>query len=239
MLSEPGGTLPKGGVRSGIVWNVSEVRIQSAEDPFDVPELMRSFLEAIALTDAMGLLPDSDVIGSLDLATLRRVAKVASQAGIAPGAAATVERLCKPRVRGRQIGESDLRELADALQRLREGLEQSPVPEFEWAALLKVFDANELSSLVGTSLSSLRRYASGTRTTPDDVAARLHFLARVVGALKGSYNEIGIRRWFRRKRLPLGKRAPAELLRGSWTPEDSRPAEVLALARSLVASTAT
>lgn len=218
---------------------MSEVRIRSVQDPFDAPELMRSFLEAITLSDAMGLLPDSEVVGSLDLATLRRVAERASQAGIAPGVAATVERLCNPRMRGQRIGEADLQELADALQRLREGLEQSPVPEFEWASLLKVFDADELSSLVGTSPSSLRRYASGARATPDEVAARLHFLARVVGELKGSYNEIGIRRWFRRKRLPLGERPPAEVLGESWSPEDPEPAEVLALARSLVSSPAT
>lgn len=222
-----------------MIWTMSEVRIQSVEDPFDAPELMRSLLEAITLTDAMGLLPESGVVGSLDLATLRTVAEQASQAGIAPGVAATVERLCNPRMQGRPIGDADLRELSVAIQRLLEGLEQSPVPEFEWPSLLKVFDADELSSLVGASLSSLRRYASGARTTPDDVAARLHFLARVVGELKGSYNEIGIRRWFRRPRHPLGERAPAEVLRESWNPDDPGPAEVLALARSLVSSPAT
>jgi hypothetical protein len=218
---------------------MSEVRIQSVMDPFDAPELMRSFLEAITLTDAMGLLAESDVVGSLDLATLRRVVKGASQAGIAPGVAATVERLCNPRMHERRMGESDVQELTDAIQRLREGLEQSPVPRFEWSSLLKVFDADELSPLVGTSLSSLRRYASGTRATPDDVADRLHFLAMVVGELKGSYNELGIRRWFRRKRVRLGGRAPADLLRESWSPEDQGPAAVLAVARSLLSSPAT
>jgi hypothetical protein len=200
---------------------------------------MRSFLEAITLTDAMGLLAGSDVVETLDLATLRWLAERASRAGIAPGAAAAVERLSNRRPDGREIEQSDLQELKDAIQGLREGLEQSPVPEFEWASLLEVFGADELASLVGTSLSSLRRYASGTRPTPDDIAARLHFLARVVGELKGSYNQIGIRRWFRRKRLPLGERTPADILQGSWAPEDPGPTEVLALARSLVSSPAT
>jgi hypothetical protein len=218
---------------------MAEVRIQSVSDPFDTPELMRSILEAIVLIEAMGLLEGSDVVEALDLATLRRVVERASRAGIAPGAAAVIERLSNRRVHDRGIDQSDLRDLREAIQRLRDALEQSPVPEFEWGSMLEVFEADELASLVGTSLSSLRRYASGSRATPDDVAARLHFLARVVGELKGSYNQIGIRRWFRRKRLPLRERAPAELLRGSWAPEDPGPAEVLALARSLVSSPAT
>jgi len=218
---------------------MSEVRIQSVRDPFDAPELMRSFLETITLSDAMGLLEESDVVESLDLTTLRRVAERASRVGIAPGAAVALERLTNRRRHGRRVDRSDLTELKDAIERLWEGLEQSPVPEFEWVSLLEVFGADELSSLVGTSLSSLRRYATGTRATPDDVAARLHFLARVFGELKGSYNQIGIRRWFRRKRLALEERAPADLLRGSWAPENPGPAEVLALARSLASSPAT
>jgi hypothetical protein len=218
---------------------MSEVRIQSIRDPFDTAELLRPFLEAVTLTDAMGLLEETDVVESLDLATLRRVAERASRAGIAPGAAATVERLSNRRPEARHVSRRDLQELKVALDRLLEGLEQSPVPEFEWASLLEVLGADELSSLVVTSLSSLRRYASGTRATPDDVAARLHFLAMVVGELKGSYNAIGIRRWFRRKRLRLEDRAPADLLQGSWAPEDSGPAELLALARSLASSPAT
>ncbi|MGH2556840.1 MAG: hypothetical protein ACRDHO_14140 [Actinomycetota bacterium] len=222
---------------------MTAIRIRSIEDPFDLPDLMLPALDAITLTDAIGLLPDSFVIESLDLPTLRRVAEGASKAGIAPAAAATIlARKFEPRdrkVHGQRISKSDLKELRVAIEKLRDGLEQSPVPALEWPSLLKVFDPAELSSRVGTSMSSLRRYASGARTTPDDVAARLHFLAMILGELKGSYNEVGIRRWFHRRRTLLGDHAPADFLQGEWRPEDPRPLEVLALARSLASSPAT
>ena len=85
------------------------------------------------------------------------------------------------------------------------------------------------------SASSLKRYASGERDTPDEVAARLHHVALIVGDLAGAYNEVGVRRWFERKRTALNGRAPAALLAGDWNPDDSSPQKVRELARSLVA----
>lgn len=111
-----------------------------------------------------------------------------------------------------------------------------------WIAGLEPFfdDRPELlAELLGISLSSLRRYASGTRHTPDDVAARLHFLASVAADLLGTYDARGVRRWFARPRSALGDRAPKDLLRGAWSPDDEGPRAVRALARSLVAGSAT
>ena len=88
-------------------------------------------------------------------------------------------------------------------------------------------------------MSSLRRYLSGARSTPDEVAARLHFLALVTGDLAGAYNDVGIRRWFVRPRKLLGDRAPAHLLERTWRPEDPGPRRVRDLARALVPSPAT
>lgn len=105
--------------------------------------------------------------------------------------------------------------------------------------MLGLFDGEQLSRLVGVSIASLRRYAGGERATPDAVAARLHFLARVVAELRGAYSEVGVRRWFERKRTQLGGRAPAALLKGGWDPDAAGPQEVLALARSLSGSPAT
>jgi hypothetical protein len=102
-----------------------------------------------------------------------------------------------------------------------------------------VFPIEDLAALLGISLSSLKRYQQGDRDTPDDVAARLHFLALVVGDLAGSYNDIGIRRWFQRKRTQLDGRAPAAILDGNWDPDDPGPQRVRELARSLVTLTAT
>jgi hypothetical protein len=71
------------------------------------------------------------------------------------------------------------------------------------------------------------------------VAARLHFLALVVGDLAGSYNEVGIRRWFERPRSLLGGEPPAKRLEGDWDPDDEGPARVRALAAALLSSPAT
>jgi hypothetical protein len=97
----------------------------------------------------------------------------------------------------------------------------------------------DLATLLHISASSLKRYEHGERTTPDAVAARLHFLALVVGDLAGSYNDIGIRRWFQRKRTLLDNRAPAAILAADWDPDDEGPMRVRALARSLTTLSAT
>ena len=71
------------------------------------------------------------------------------------------------------------------------------------------------------------------------IAARLHFLALLVGDLAGSYNDIGVRRWFQRQRTRLDGRAPADLLTGEWDPDDPGARRVREVARELVALSAT
>jgi hypothetical protein len=64
-------------------------------------------------------------------------------------------------------------------------------------------------------------------------------VALIVGDLAGAYNEVGIRRWFGRKRSALGGKTPAALLAADWNPDDSGPQKVRELARSLVSLSAT
>jgi transcriptional regulator with XRE-family HTH domain len=210
---------------------MAAIRIRSVVDPFDTadPELIRAAVDTIALVEAMGLLPEGEDVERLDLPTVRRVARAIGDAGIGPTAVATLN--------GTKT--LDRRRLLEAVEQLREALEHSPVPRPEWRALVELFGVERLAELTGVSAASLRRYASGRRNTPDDVAARLHFLAKVVGDLRGAYNEIGVRRWFERKRTALRGRSPAQILSGQWDPEAGRPLEVRALARSLVGSPAT
>src|SRR3989337_1114525 len=78
----------------------------------------------------------------------------------------------------------------------------------------------------------------GWTAAPDDVAGRLHVLARIVGELRGAYNDQGIRRWFERRRTTLNDRTPQELLAGARDPDADGPGAVLAIARSLNASAA-
>jgi len=204
------------------------VQIKSDDKPFDEPRLARPALRLIATADAMGLLPPSraDV---LDAHSVRSALDSIQRAGIGlageaafatSGAAVTVES-------------------AAWLDRVREALEECPVPQSEWKRLLGLFDADQLAALLGIAPASVRRYAFGARRTPDDVAGRLHFLALVAGDLLGAYNEIGVRRWFERKRELLGRRAPRELLRGTWNPDDAGPRRVRELARALLGSPAT
>jgi hypothetical protein len=178
----------------------------------------------------MGLIePDPSVGSGVDVGAVRHLAAQVRQAGIASGAAAALNNVEPP------SGD----ELASLLRTMIAALEASPVPRFEWSGLARVLDAEQLASLLAVSLSSLNRYQSGERDTPDSIAARLHFLALVIGDLAGSYNDVGIRRWFGRKRTALGGRAPAQILTGDWDPEDAGPARVRELARELVTMSGT
>ena len=114
-----------------------------------------------------------------------------------------------------------------------------PLPAFEWKHLIRVLGVDVLERLLGISAVSIRRYARTIRTTPDDVAGRLHWLALIVGDLAGAYNEIGIRQWFDRKRAQLDGRTPAHLLARGWKPDDPGPQRVRGLAHALVGSPAT
>lgn len=164
-----------------------------------------------------------------DLRAVRYLAQHVHKAGIAASAASALNNVVEPASE----------ELAVLLQTLIAALEASPAPKFEWGGLARVFDDEQLASLLDVSMSSLKRYQSGERTTPDPVAARLHFLALVVGDLAGSYNDIGIRRWLTRTRSLLGGRSPEQLLVSDWDPEDADPRRVRELAHELVGLSAT
>lgn len=103
------------------------------------------------------------------------------------------------------------------LRELSERLESSPVPTREWRVLLSIFDEASLSLLLSIDVDQLRAYSSG-EPTPDDVAARVHFMSLVVADLRTGYNDYGIRRWFQRGRGQLGGRSPGDLLLGDWSP---------------------
>jgi hypothetical protein len=121
----------------------------------------------------------------------------------------------------------------------RAALRRSIVLEFEWNRLTDVLGLELLSRLLGTSAAGIRRYKAAGRTTPDEVADRLHFLSLIVGDLSGAYNEIGIRQWFERKRPQLDGRTPMDRLKAPWKPGQTGPRLVQELARALTASPAT
>jgi hypothetical protein len=199
------------------------VQKRSVLAPPESTATARLVFEAARRADAMGLLEASDV-GQFDSAAARHVAARAHAAGIGRTSAAQLSNVEAPAPA----------EVDSMLKALIAALEQSPVPQFEWRSVSRVFEPEQLADLLDISLSSLRRYQGGERTTPDDVAARLHFLALVIGDLAGGYNEIGIRRWFQRKRTQLDGRSPAAMLGRNWDPDDAGPQRVRALAAALV-----
>jgi hypothetical protein len=176
----------------------------------------------------MGLVEPGAVVRS-DVTAVRHLASRVRRAGIAVAAADELHNVTAP----------SAADVAALLEMMVAALEASPVPKFEWAGLARVFPPEDLATLLHISASSLKRYEHGERATPDAIAARLHFLALVVGDLAGSYNDIGIRRWFHRKRTLLDNRAPAAILTGDWDPDDEGPMRVRALARSLTSLSAT
>jgi hypothetical protein len=184
-------------------------------------------VEAWRRAEAMGLVePGATRLEPSDVARL--VSRI-QDAGIARGPALRFG-----------TGEPASVEEAESLLRLMiAALEASPTATHEWPSVSRVLDPETLAGLLNISASSLRRYLSGERETPDDVAARLHHVALIVGDLGGAYNEVGVRRWFERKRSALGGRNPAALLGGNWSPEDQGPRRVRELAASLVSLSAT
>jgi hypothetical protein len=205
---------------------VANIRSQSDQAPQrPSPRLL---VEAARRAEAMGLV-EPGAVGRGDLDAVRHLASRVRRAGIAASAADHLNNVAAPTAD----------DVSEVLEMLIAALEASPAPKFEWTGLARVFPPDELAALLNVSLSSLKRYQSGERDTPDAVAARLHFLALVVGDLAGSYNDIGVRRWFHRKRSLLGDRTPAALLKSDWDPDEEGPARVRKLARELVSLSAT
>jgi hypothetical protein len=213
------------GAETDKIWGMTKLQIRSIEPPLDEPETTDAAIDVLKSMEAMGLLPDD--VDELTLEVIRAVATRAAEVGIGEAAAASLRRPPKPPGH-----------VAAALQELGLALEGSPMPAFEWPAMVELFGVERLAALLGVSVASLRRYAKEERPTPDVVAARLHLLARIVAELRGAYSEVGVRRWFERVRTTLGGRPPDALLSGAWDPDGADAERVLALARSLTASPA-
>jgi hypothetical protein len=211
-----------------MIGSVDTLRFETAAAPFDQPSAGRPVADLIARAYYTGILagPVSNRL-SADLVseTLHRLQQHGFVRDLPAALAA---------VRSR-----DPRRVAQAVETILGALEESPVPETEWRAVRAVLDERLLARLVGAAVPSLRRYASGRRTTPDDVADRLHFVALLVADLAGAYNPLGIRRWFDRPRPQLGGASPIEALGDGWRPQDPAARRVRALARALVGAPAT
>lgn len=203
---------------------MTNLHIQSVRSPFDDPKLAAAAIGALSRADAMGLLPRQ--ITCLDDMAMKGLEIGMLEAGIGLTLLSELHRLPF----------SDSTRLTALLERINEALDESPAPAYEWHAMLNVLGSDLLTQLLGISQSSVRRYLSGSRPTPDKVAARLHFLAFIVGDLAGAYNDIGVRRWFARPRKQLNGHSPAQILADCWLPDDEGPQRVRELAHALTSA---
>lgn len=206
---------------------MAKVQRQPDPSPFEDPTAAAAAIDALTRAHAMGLL--SGKISRLDETALKGLERGLADAGIARGLNLELE----------AAANTDPERLSVLFKKISAALDESPVPDREWRAVERILGLESMAALIGISASSARRYFAGERTTPDGVAARLHFLAFVVGDLTGAYNDVGVRRWFHRPRRLLNGNSPAQLLVGNWEPHDDGPRQVRELAASIGASPAT
>jgi hypothetical protein len=199
------------------------LRISSVDDPLRSGGVLEAAMALVRRAAGLGLLSDRPTVERLDLDLIRTIARAASQVGVGSEAAVSLldTQLSGPR-------------LATLITRLNGALVESPVPSLELSELLRIYELDDVASLIGTSPVSLRRYATGARTMPDDIAERLHFLALTTSDLAGSYNELGLRRWWDRERSVLDGNSPRQTLGRSFDPDGANARAVATLAASLV-----
>lgn len=206
-------------------WLVPILRIDSVDEPL-ASDVRASWAAAhlVARTQFVGALPSLP-----EGQELGRELIAAALAGLsAQGVARDAQLALSAATTG-----TELRALLEAAN---EQMEQSPMPAGTWPVLIEVLGEELLSTLVGVSVASVRRYAQGQRATPGAVAQRLHFLALIVADLSGAYNDYGVRRWFIRARQQLDGASPSELLAPGFDPDGPEARRVRDLAASLVAS---
>jgi uncharacterized protein (DUF2384 family) len=201
---------------------VTDIQIQSIDAPLSRQGLPGRAFGLVLRATAVGLLPNRERIDRLDIDLVREIARAAAEAGVGKQAALGL------------LQQSSPAELERLIQQLEDAIVASPLPDRELAELRRTFELDQLAPLLGVSVVSLRRYLAGTRQVPDDIAERAHWLALVAGDLAGSYNTVGVRRWFERPRPQLDGRSPRQVLGNDWTPDQPGVAQVHALAAALV-----
>ena len=211
------------GFISGTIWTMSKIRLRSAEAPFDHRRVVGEAARPLCRAEASGIWDPPALVTRLDGQLFGSALDDIAECGVA-----TTRRL-----EWSTYAEKGSDDFADWIHGVRSELEDCPVPQRE---LPKLVDAlgSDLRDRLGVSPSALQRYRDESRDTPDDVAWRAHVLAEIVGDLAGSYNDRGIRGWFKRPRPQLEGRTPAGILSGKWDPQSADVAAVRKLAGSLV-----
>lgn len=208
---------------------MTSIQSHSAANPLDHRVLVVA-IEFILKADSMGLLTEPIETVHLDVEGIIRAAKDVTKWGIGRRIVITPERW----------RDYPATELCQKLKQLSEILEDSAHPETEWQRLRKLLTDDLIAKVTGVSEQSVRRYAAGERETPDEVAARLHWLALTAGDLQGAYNDDGVRSWYLRPRKSFDNKSPIDLLCGrSWSPSDDDAVRIRKFASDLTDSMGT
>lgn len=216
-----------------MIREMSELQIASIEPPLlESGEAAALALALVARAQTMGFLPEREGHRvELNRDFLNELAELLRRQGVAAVATGSLQRA----IRVEPLDDADI---TAALRATLEAVDASPRPNAEWTPTRVVVGDELLARLLRISVSSLRRYSSGERRTPDEVAWRLHLVARLLAALAGSYNDYGIRRWFERGRSALDGATPAELLEQADREDDERLQRVIGLADELTGAAA-
>jgi uncharacterized protein (DUF2384 family) len=202
------------------------LQIESVAEPFRSDRMLADLaLRLLSRAEYVSCLPAGGVRVVLDAEMIRSVGKCLAQAQM-------------PTSRWTFLDEPDVSvsRWREAVTAMNEQIEMSPQPAGEWGPVLGTLGEDMLADLLGVSVSSVRRYSAGNRSTPQDVAERLHFVAMLLADLAGSYNDYGVRRWFTRPRAALQGRRPVDALGAGFDPDGEPAQRVQKLAASLIAA---
>ena len=219
-----------GGLISDYIWIMLQVQFPSGVASLKNLPLQQAIMALFARSAAMGVL-QSERVTAFDPASLRRLIDALQHWSLLRSAAVDLAPLLHKSAA--ELDQKTAKQMVAEVSRLVASLDHSPSPATEWATMREVFGDEALGRLTDVAETSLRRYAAGSRETPQRVAERLHWLAMVVADLAGAYNRFGIRRWFERPRAQLDGRSPRQALGEDWGVDDELVAKVRALAAAL------
>ena len=202
---------------------MSKIHKPSTDNPLDKKVIIAA-LDFIIKAESMGLIEEPVDTLNLTLDVIISVAKKVVEEGL-----------------GRKIVidpnrwyEYESNDLCLKLKALSDVLEHSPTPDKEWTRVRMVISEKLLAEILHISEKSSRRYEQGERQASDEVHAKLHWIALLLGDLLGSYNELGARNWFLRARKSFNGKTPYQLLAGKdWKPDDEIPSKIKEFVKSL------
>ena len=151
------------------------IQISSISSELESGTLVNSALRALYLADTMGLLPADDRFEDLGVDAVGRLLRYVHAANVAIHLRFTPDEAVSTEV------------LEDLVRKLALELQETPVPQFEWKALLSILPLRQAARLMAITDDDVFRFNHEPHGTPDWAAKRLHFLILIISDLSGTY----------------------------------------------------